>query len=183
MRRPLLRDSQGKASLRHTFANAQVHLQTAKSLPEIRDMISKQKEVFINLDQSPTFMHHFGQELPVILASLNNMWAILQDRPLTAGAARPASLSCRVRFHVVELLWNTTDYRRFACRMATAEELASAQLIPVYERAWKCMGFEAPPLNLQSIGQAHLKQMAGNSFHQGCFVAWMCFVLAKLKQR
>ncbi|CAE7474292.1 unnamed protein product [Symbiodinium microadriaticum] len=66
----------------------EVHLQTAKSLPEIRDMISKQKEVFINLDQSPTFMHHFGQELPVILASLNNMWAILQDRPLTAGAAR-----------------------------------------------------------------------------------------------
>ena len=42
------------------------------------------------------------------------------------------------------------------------------------------MGFPAPPVSFANGNQ--IKKMSGNTFHQGCFVAWMCYVLAMVRK-
>ena len=69
------------------------------------------------------------------------------------------------------------------CAESLPQELASGQLIPAYPEIWSLMGFETEPISFDGIAGPHIRKMCGNSFNQGCFVAWLCYVLAMLKPR
>ena len=54
-------------------------------------------------------------------------------------------------------------------------------MVPVYEEIWRQMGFTEAPILFSGLSGLHIKRMAGNSFNQACFVAWVCLLLSKLK--
>lgn len=51
-------------------------------------MIGQHIEVAANLDQNPQFQEHYGKHMPVLLASMSNMFALLRGRLFTAKDSR-----------------------------------------------------------------------------------------------
>lgn len=51
-----------------------------------QEFLQAGKEIGCNLDQNPDAMPHWGTSLPVILASVTNMYCLAANRPLTAKA-------------------------------------------------------------------------------------------------
>ena len=62
----------------------QVFLQQLMERDDVRSMLGNQIEVAANLDQNPQVMSHFGSDMPTLLASMSNMYALLRQRLFTA---------------------------------------------------------------------------------------------------
>ena len=63
------------------------------------------------------------------------------------------------------------------------KELGAAQLVPTYKRCWEALGFASAPIDFTGVPFHAVRKMSGNTFHQGCFVAWQAFVLMKLRKK
>ena len=64
-----------------------------------------------------------------------------------------------------------------------SQELVHGQMVPASEEISQMMGFKTCPVSFSGIAGGHIRRMAGNSFHQACFVAWVCYVLSKVYLR
>lgn len=71
-------------------------------MPEVQQKLANHVEVAANLDQNPQVQLHFGSEMPTLLASMSNIYALLRDRLFTgkvtwlkhASRATPAMARC-----------------------------------------------------------------------------------------
>ena len=62
----------------------QVNLDAVRGMEKIKEKLKVQTEIAVNLDQDPHVQEHMGSDMPVLLASLSTMYALLRDRPFTA---------------------------------------------------------------------------------------------------
>ena len=49
----------------------------------VQRWLQQGKDIGANLDQNPNVMALFGPVLPVVLASISNMWSVVRGRPFT----------------------------------------------------------------------------------------------------
>lgn len=63
------------------------------------------------------------------------------------------------------------------------KELIEAQIVPAHISSAQALGFNIMPIDFKGVPFQHIRRMAGNSFNQGCFVAWQAFMLTKLQRR
>ena len=52
--------------------------------PDIQTMLAQHIEVAANLDQNPQVQLHYGKDMPTLLASMSNIFALLRGRLFTA---------------------------------------------------------------------------------------------------
>lgn len=164
----------------------QVHLDTARRDSEIARLLKSHTEVAINLDQDPLIQPHMGSHMPVQLASQSCMYAILRDRPFTCLESwstfwffllLPTVLIAAEAFPLLTLPCSLFSWP------TAAQELACAQMIPVYPSCWKALGFSNRPVSFEGVPPQAIRRMSGNTFHQSCFVAWQAFLLMRLQRR
>lgn len=78
---------------------------------------------------------------------------------------------------------DSTHVTRHVRTIYRPQEILEMQGLPLLKDSLDAVGLETPPFNPDVISPAAQRRLAGNSFNQACFSAWLIFILGNLAKR